>query len=252
MVSGANLIYDTFRKFGLKCHVGTTNKKSKTEAMFFPAARSDQGPADRSEFNMGGGKVHFVEQFQYLGSIVHESLDDAFDVDNRIKAAGAAFGALKTIFGCKTVPLKSKGALYDSAVLELLLHGSEAWTIKKALLRRLKNFHNACVRRMCRINRWHSREYRIRQTCLEKRLSLRPMDTVLRQKQLRWAGHVARMDGSRFPRKLISGWVANPRRRGRPQQSYGHSLANALKEAGIDKANWISIAQDRRLWRSMI
>ena len=34
---GAKLVYETFAKFGLQMHIGTTEKASKTECVFFPA-----------------------------------------------------------------------------------------------------------------------------------------------------------------------------------------------------------------------
>jgi hypothetical protein len=33
---GASILYDHFRKFGLKMHIGRDNEKSKTEIMYFP------------------------------------------------------------------------------------------------------------------------------------------------------------------------------------------------------------------------
>ena len=55
-----------------------------------------------------------------------------------------------------------------------------------------------------------------------------------------------------IPRKLISGWVTHPRSRGRPQQCYGHTLANHLKDADIDKRTWHEHAQGHKAWRHAI
>ena len=187
-----------------------------------------------------------------MGSVLHESLTDQQDVDERIKAAGAAFGALKNTLSCKTVPLSSKRKMYETVVTGILLHGAESWTLTKKLEARLLSFHNACVRRMCRVNRWHTRQFTISQADLEKRMGMTSIAVKIRRKQLRWAGHVARMEGSRLPRQLISGWVVNPRARGRPLQCYGHALAKHLKAAGIDKKTWHQLAMDRTAWRSVI
>jgi hypothetical protein len=48
-------------------------------------------------------------------------------------------------------------------------------------------------------------------------------------RQLRWAGHVARMDHTRCPRMLLPAFVNNPRPKGRPLQTFGHSLKKFLK-----------------------
>ena len=38
LTGATQTIYDHFNCFGLQMHVGSKNQKSKTEAMFFPAA----------------------------------------------------------------------------------------------------------------------------------------------------------------------------------------------------------------------
>ena len=42
-------------------------------------------------------KVSFTTEFKYLGSIVHFSLTSDADVNKRIRAAAAAFGALRGV-----------------------------------------------------------------------------------------------------------------------------------------------------------
>jgi len=253
LMAGANCVFDVFGKFGLKCHVGTGNKKSKTEAMFFPSCTAEHLKADTSDFIMGNGIVHFTEQFKYLGTVLDITLSDEADVDARIKAAGAAFGALqKSVFGTKNVPLKSKRAAFESIVLGILLHGSESWVLTMKLKARLDSFYNRCIRRMCGLNRWMTWNFKISQRNLEKRIGVRPLQETIRTHQLRWAGHVMRMDELRLPRKFITSWVENPRRNGRPQQNYGHTLAKQLKSAGIPIVNWHLKSMDRDDWRSLI
>ena len=49
----------------------------------------------------------------------------------------------------------------------------------------------------------------------------------------RWASNVARMPMARTPRKLLTGWVANPRPLGRPYMTWGHTLKKAFKAPDI-------------------
>ena len=55
------------------------------------------------------------------------------------------------------------------------------------------------------------------------------VEEMITERVLRWAGHVARMRRGRLPRALLTGWVAAPRPTGRPEQTFGHALNNALK-----------------------
>ena len=254
LVSGMDVVFNVFKRFGLMCHVYRGGpKKSKTEAMHFPANHGQEAEEDTSDFPMGGGTVHFTEKFKYLGSMISRNLSDEVDVDARIQKAGSAFGALRqSFFGSKAIPLKDKKIAYESIVLCVLLHGSESWALTKKLQDRLQKFHNRCVRTMCRVNRWHTWKKRISQENLEKRLGVMSMEQAIRSRQLRWAGHVMRMDYGRFPRKFISAWVEHPRRPGRPQFTYGHSLETQLRKASVDLTEWATLTQDREAWRVIV
>ena len=247
-----NLIFRTFRRLGLTCHVGRSGSKSKTEAMYFPPPRSSYEDANTLPLEVDGGVVTFTQAFKYLGSLVTSNLDDSAEVDARIRSASAAFASLRVqLFGCKAVKLTHKKSAYEGLVLGLLLYGSESWSLTQELRRRLQTFHNRCVRMMCRVTLWHMKEFRISQVELESRLGLKPLDACLAQRRLRWAGHVYRMDFERLPRKLLTSWVDHPRPRGRPQFHFGHGLARDLTNAGVDIATWHQAAANRTAWQQL-
>ena len=175
-------------------------------------------------------------------------------MDARIRAAGAAFASLRRqFFGSKLVPGGVKAAAYEGLVLNILMYGSEAWALTKALETRLERFHAGCVRAMCRVTRWQTWHHRIPQADLEARLGVQPISGMLRTRQLRWAGHVARMDFSRLPRRLLSCWVRRNRPRGRPQTSCCHQILGLVRSLDLgDACCWGAAAQDRSSWRSLI
>jgi len=77
--------------------------------------------------------------------------------------------------------------------------------------------------------------------------------SCFQNRDLRWAGHVARMPMSRAPRQLLTGWVSHSRSTGCPQMTWGRTLENALRIKGISKEfdEWIAIAKDRSKWRQL-
>ena len=95
--SGCRCAYVTLLAFGLRMHVA-----GKTEALYVPARRSNYTTADLSKLDVTDatgtfvGFVPFTDVFRYLGSHVHWTLSDEFDVQHRISAASAAFGALSS------------------------------------------------------------------------------------------------------------------------------------------------------------
>jgi hypothetical protein len=56
-------------------------------------------------------------------------------------------------FGSRSLPLVSRGKLYSTLVLNLLLYGCENWLLTAPLRQRLNTFHNCCVRAMARPQR---------------------------------------------------------------------------------------------------
>ena len=71
-------------------HVDSGDVLSKTEAMYFSRQRTEYLEADTSHLDVidatnGSivGFVDFTNEFKYLGSIVHYSLNSEADVDKR-------------------------------------------------------------------------------------------------------------------------------------------------------------------------
>ena len=49
---------------------------------------------------------------------------------------------------------------------------------------------------------------------LMQELGLDAIDFYVARRQLRWLGHVSRMDWERLPRRMLSAWVCRTRGRG--------------------------------------
>ena len=257
---GAPRLVVHFGRFGMEVHAGNTlsKKKSKSEVLFCPKPlQLYQEPetydnANITPVNLGEGNfIPIVFMFVYLGTILSHDCTDKLDVENRIDKAGSAFGALRDcLFASTRVNYRAKSLAFTTLILSILLYGSESWCLTEALYRQLRNFHARCVRAMCRITRRHARLHRISTADLLARLGLPAIDTCITRRQLRWAGHVSRMEYSRLPRKMLSGWVRSKRPRGCPRFTYGRTLQKSLQKARIDSTTWPILAQNRAQWRA--
>ena len=249
-----------FARFGMDIHVGNHTKSSKSEILFVAAPEhmyddpETYDGQDLSNFELGNGTfMPVVAQFCHLGSMLTRDCRDDVDVTERIKAAGNAFGALrKCIFASVYISFDTKKVVYTALILSILLYGSESWCLTEKLFRLLRLFHHRCIRAMCRVTRRHTHEHHISTAELLRRLGLASIDSYVTKRQLRWAGHVARMDNSRLPRKLLSSWVRHKRPRGAPQFTYGRGLLKAMKKARVDSGEWWLLAADRVKWRKII
>ena len=60
------------------------------------------------------------------------------------------------------------------------------------------------------------------------RAGLDAADFYVAQRQLRWLGHVARMDFGRLPRRMLSAWVPHQRPVGATRLTYGRAMGKAI------------------------
>nr|VZI47459.1 unnamed protein product [Spirometra erinaceieuropaei] len=85
--------------------------------------------------------------------------------------------------------------MYKAVILPTLMYGAETWTVYTRQARRLNHFHLSCLRRILRLN-WQDR---IPDTDVLERTGMLSIYSMLRQMQLRWSGHLVRMDDERLP-----------------------------------------------------
>ncbi|XP_030748221.1 uncharacterized protein LOC115876551 [Sitophilus oryzae] len=63
--------------------------------------------------------------------------------------------------------------------------------------------------------------------------------------QLRWYGHVQRMEENRIPKKILNWTPKGKRKRGRPRRSWREGINGDIRTRGIDENLWT----DRDQWR---
>nr|VZH96286.1 unnamed protein product [Spirometra erinaceieuropaei] len=145
--------------------------------------------------------------------------------------------------------LGTKLKTYKAVILLTLLYEVETWTVYTKQERRLNHFHLSCLRRILRLN-WQDR---IPDTDVLKRTGILSIYTMLRHMQLRWSGHLVRMDDERLPKRLFYGNVATgSRRQGGQIRRYKDTLKSSLKRLQINPTNWEELAHDRPTWRRTV
>nr|VZI01517.1 unnamed protein product [Spirometra erinaceieuropaei] len=139
--------------------------------------------------------------------------------------------------------------MYKAVILPTLLYGAETWTVYTKQARRLNNFQLSCLRRILSLN-WQDR---IPDTDVLERTGILSIYSMLRQMQLRWSGHLVRMDDERLPKRLFYGDVAMGfRRQGGQIRRYKDTLKSSLKRLQINPTNWEEPAHYRPTWRRAV
>ena len=94
---------------------------------------------------------------------------------------------------------------------------------------------------------WTAR--RTNETVLEMVGEKRELLKTIRERQLRFFGHVMRRDG--LENIIITGMVEGTRGRGRPREKYVDGLAKLVR-GDMPRTQFIRATQEREGWKSMI
>ena len=206
-----------------------------------------QGSSSKPSIKIDSYELGVVEEFPYLGSTISESLSLDSEINKRIgRAAGTLSKLTDRVWANPTLNVSTKMSVYSACVLSTLLYGSETWTPYARQEHRLQTFHLRNLRFILSI-KWQEKKTNVE---VLKLASLPSIYTLLRQRRMRWLGHVHRMDDGRIPKDLLYGELREGvRGTGRPLLRYKDVCKRDLKALDINESSWETSAADRDEWR---
>ncbi|KAK4322823.1 hypothetical protein Pmani_006488 [Petrolisthes manimaculis] len=173
---------------------------SKTEVLV-------QGVNEDPAITLNGSQLAVVDKYTYLGSVMSKGSSMEDEVNTRIGKAAAAFGMLiRRAWTNGKLIMKTKMLIYQSCMLLSLMYGSESCTLYSRQEKRLNFFHLRCFRKILSI-KWQDK---ITNVQVLRRAGLPTVFEMLKERRLRWLGHVYRMDDDRLPEEDIV-WRASRR-----------------------------------------
>nr|VZI25668.1 unnamed protein product [Spirometra erinaceieuropaei] len=223
--------------FSAACeNFGLVINTQKTVVTHQTPPNSATAPNAPPQISVNGNQLHVVENIPYLDSTLSRNTKIDVEVANRISKASQAFGRLRsTVWYRHGLQMSTKLKMYKAVILPTLLYEAETRTVYTRQARRLNQFHLGCLRRILRMN-WQDR---IPDTEVLERTGILSIYSMLRQMQLRWSGHLVRMDDDRLPKQLFYGDVAvGSRRQGGQIRRYKDTLKSSLKLLQINQTNW--------------
>jgi len=78
-----------------------------------------------------GKALKQVDNFRYLGSVIHAQGGSEEDIKARIAAAWKKWKELSGVLCNRRMPTGVKGKVYRTTVRPVLIYGSEAWTMRR-------------------------------------------------------------------------------------------------------------------------
>ena len=132
-------------------------------------------------------------------------------------------------------------------VLTSLLYGCETWTLYRKQIKQLEVLHMRSLRRIMDI-RWQDKVTNLQVLDIANAVSI---EALLFKAQLRWTGHVIRMDYSGMPRQILHGeLVRGTRKKGHPKKWYKECVKETLKQCSLSPQDQETSAQDRPGWHA--
>lgn len=216
---------------------------SKTKVMAISKEEQDV------EITVNGSRLEQVKEFVYLGGqISHDGKCDP-DIKRRIGLTHAVFSKLSNIWNSRKLALGIKFKVFESMIIPVLMYGSECWTMRKADEQRILVAEMCWLRKILGISRLqHLRNEEIRRRA---GMEVTLIDRI-KDRRLRWFGHVSRMDSNRLPYLSLHTMVEGSRSRGRPRARWRDGVMADIEERGLKRTEAISLAKDRDGWKKLV
>jgi len=195
-----------------------------------------------------------VDEFKYLGTTLTNQNSIQEEIKSRLKSGNACYHSVQTLLSSSLLSKNLKIKIYRIIILPVVLYGCETWTLTLREERRLRVFENRVLRRVfgskrdevtgeCR--KLHNEE-------LNDLYSLPNIVRLVKSRQMRWAGHVARMGEDRGVHRVLVGKPEGKRPLGRPRRRWRDNIKMDLQEVGEGRGDWMELAQDRDMWRALV
>ena len=186
----------------------------------------------QKEVQVGPDKLEVVASFCYLGGML----------STRVKTTWKKFKDLLPVLSSRHLSFKTRGHVYSSCVRSTMLHASETWPLTKLNLQRLQRNDRAMIRQICNVRPQDI--VTTRSIELLVRLGIEDLDLILKERRLRWYGHVEHSSGA--IKTAFDIQVDGKREPGRPKMTWKQLTERDCREWKLSAIN----PHDRRTWRS--
>ena len=147
----------------------------------------------------GGVVLRWVEEFKYLGVTFAANCELDAELDRRLQLASGACAALRPLLrrGRQILGLGSVSQIFITLVCSVLLYGAESWALTTPQRLRLSRWTRRKLEQLTRGRRHIDGEQ-------HADVRVPEFATLLARKQLRYLGHVARSEGGRYIKIIVS------------------------------------------------
>jgi hypothetical protein len=195
-----------------------------------------------------GKLLQAVAEFKYLGTMASTDGHATREINRRLAIAASTMVSMNRIWADSGISLRLKCLLYKALVMTILLYNGECWSLRKQDIKKLEGFHFRCLRRLTRKRRRPGLgDMEIDRASKEDVFKASRMPTVeelLREKRLRWFGHLMREDDDEPAKQIF--W-----REREHNSKWFRLLAADLTSRGLSFEEAQSMASNKSNWRKV-
>ena len=156
--------------------------------------------------------------------------------------------SLNRIWADSGISLRLKCLLCKALVMTILLYNGECWSLKKQDIKKLEGFHFRCLRRLTRKRRRPGLgDMEIDRASREdvfKASRMPIVEELLREKRLRWFGHLMREDDNEPAKRIF--W-----REKQHNSKWFQLLSSDLTSRRVSFEKAQSLASNKSIWRKL-
>lgn len=226
-------LIEEYKKWGLQVN------KNKTKYMVIGDINQDL------TLEEGMGTIKHTEAYKYLGVTITQEGKQDKEINARINAGKYTIGALNGILWDQQIRKETKRKIFNTIIRSIITYGSEVWTLKSQIEKRLMATEMDFWRRSAGI----SRREKIRNEVIRKKMDIKKsIIDFIEGKQLLWYGHTKRMSKERLPQKIMEWEPTGRKKRGRPPTTWIQGIQAAIRRRNIEENLWAN----RQEWRMKI
>ena len=135
-----------------------------------------------------------VASFCYLGDMLSAAGGSELSTTTHVKTAWKKFKELLPVLTSRHLSFKTRGRMYSSCVRSAMLHVSETWPLTKPNLQSLQQNDRAMIKQICNVRPQDIVTTRSNELLMW--LGIEDLDLILKERRLRWYGHVKRSNGA--------------------------------------------------------
>ena len=229
-------------RFAAECEVdGMKVNTSMTEVMAF-----SRQPMECT-LHVSGAQLRQVEEFKYLGILFSSDGKQDKEISRRINAASTILRELWTVTGNGRISMQAKLAIFKALYRSCLTYGHESWILTERTRSRVQAAEMRSFGESQELPGWTTSGT----PASERPWGVEPLILHTEKSQLRWYGHVLRMNPDRLVPRIMNAFPGERRPVGRPRTRWVDQVKELFRRTGKNPADAEFLAANRVMWKAL-